>query len=157
MCGNMGGVSSGGNGRINLTGIPQSFLDRVVQNNPDANLNAIAKAWRNRYAESEKALTSVSNLKVGDVIDPRRMEIKDSASIGHADSHAWWNEKKSDGSTKKGAFEGYSHFTIANIEKRKDGIRITAKADIGAQNGGKSRISTLTKVFKRTDKVRKTN
>jgi len=153
----MGSGSSGGNGRIDLTGIPQSFLDRVVQNNPDADLNAVAKAWRSRYAESEKALTSASDLKAGDVIDPRRMEIKENASFGHADPHAWWNLKKSDGTTKRGAYEGYDNFKIVRIEKRKDGVRVTAEFDEGKQDNRKSNILTVTRVFKDTDRVRKRN
>lgn len=153
----MGGGSSGDNRKIDLTGIPQSFLDRVVQNNPDADLNAVAKAWRSRYAESEKALTSVSVLKVGDVIDPSRMKIKDNAELGLADPHAWWNLKKSDGTTHRGAYEAYGNFEIKKIEKRKDGIKVTAEFDIGKQIGSKSSIATVTRVFKDTDRVRKRN
>ena len=151
-----GGGSSGGNRKIDLTGIPQGFLDRVVQNNPDADLNAVVKEWRRRYDESEKNLTSVTSLNVGDVIDSRRMTIKDNAQIGHADSHAWWNLKKSDGTTQRGAYEAYDNFEITKIEKRKDGVKVTAEFDIGKQLGMKSsRIATVTRAFKGTDRVLK--
>lgn len=148
-------VSKAGSGgaKADLTGIPQGFLDRVVQNNPDADLNAVAKAWRSRYAESEKALTAASDLKAGDVIDPRRMEIKENASFGHADPHAWWNLRKSDGATKRNAYEGYDNFKIVRIEKRKDGVRVTAEFDEGKQDNRKSNILTVTRVFKDTDRV----
>ena len=152
MCGNMGA------GKADLTGIPQSEIDKwkdIQAHGYDIDFKALSDKWRRDKAENEKKLTSVTDLKVGDVINPNRMTIKDNASIGYADEHAWWNLKKSDGTTQRGAYEAYGNFEITKIEKRKDGVKVTAEFDIGKQLGSKSHIATVTRVFKDTDRVRK--
>lgn len=152
-----GSKASNGN-RADFTGIPQSTIDRwkyFEERGEDIDYKRLAEAWRQRKAENEKKLTAATELKVGDVIDPNRMTIKDDANIGNADEHAWWNLKKSDGTTRKEAYEAYSNFEISKIERRKDGIRVTATFDIGKQLGTKSHIATVTKVLKDTDRMRK--
>ena len=84
------------------------------------------------------------------------MTIKDNASIGNADEHAYWNLKKADGTTSRGAYEAYSDFEITKIEKRKGSIKVTAIFDLGKQSGSNmSRIATVTRTFKSDDKMRK--
>lgn len=142
-----------------LSDIPQSFLERVQRNNPDADMNVVANAWRKRYAESVSQLTNVKDLKVGDKIAPSRLTVGDDGSIHNVDEHAYWNVKKSDGTTSKQALEAMSNFSITNIEKRKDGVKITAIWEIGKdyQLKGKDKDNalTVTRVFKADDRVRR--
>ena len=148
MCSSMGKV---------LSGIPQSFLDRVQANNPDADMNAIATAWRKRYAESEAKLSNADELKVGDKIDPNRYTIGDDANLQKADAHAYWNIKKPDNTSSKDALEAASDLTITNIEKRKDGVKVTATWEIGKDYRLKNKddVKTVTRVFKNDDRVRR--
>ena len=153
------GGKVGTSSQSNFADIPQSFLDRVQRNNPDADMQAVADAWRKRYAESKAQLTSVNDLKVGDKIAPNRLTINDAGSVANVDEHAYWNVKKADGTSSKQALEAMSDFTITKVEKRKDGVKVTATWEIGKdyQLKGKDEeaVRTVTRVFKPDDRLRK--
>ena len=153
------GGKIGASSQSSLSDIPQSFLDRVQRNNPDADMQAVADAWHKRYADSVANLTSVNALKVGDKIDPNRFTIGDDANLQKADEHAYWNVKKADGGTSKTALEAVSDFTITKIENRKDGVKITATWQMGKdyQLKGKEKdtVRTVTRVFKSDDRLRR--
>lgn len=134
--------------------IPQSWIDRVNQYNPDADLSRIARQWRERKAEAERKSVFASDIKLGDVISADRQIIDDSANLKNKDQHAYWNVKKSDGTTVKYALDGRA-FTVEKVEKRKDGVKITAKYDIGADLRQQAKPYTVTRVVKDDDRFRK--
>lgn len=134
--------------------IPQSWIDRVNQYNPDADLSQIARQWRERKAESERDSVFASNLKPGDKINANRKIIDDSAKLKNQDQHAYWNVKKSDGTTDRYALDARD-LIVEKIEKRKDGVKITAKYDIGADLRQQLKPYTVTRVVKDDDRFRK--
>lgn len=144
--------------KADFTGIPQSMIDRwksAEEYGDDINYKSLADKWRQTKKENEKKLTPSIDLKVGDKIQPSRKTIKDDASIGNADEHAYWNLKRKDGTTIRGAYDGASYFTITKIEKRKNSIKLTVSYDVGSDFKAKTNIVTLTRILKDTDKMRK--
>ena len=92
--------------------------------------------------------------KVGDKIKADRQTIGTNGSIANADKHAYWTLQKSDGTTSKSALDGRV-LTITKIEKRKDGVKITADYDLANESKSYAgQHATYTRIIKNTDKMR---
>lgn len=118
-----------GSSSSNISKVPQGFIDRVLENNPDADLNAVANRWLQTKAESEKHMSNAKSIKVGDTIDGNKVELGENAGISRAEGYAYWNAPRVDGGTARLDLKSVP-LKVTKVEQKGSKVKITAEYEL---------------------------